>query len=71
MILRRHFLLAGSDQRAPRHGPVARVSTGVLITATVLLLLALLGAAVAAWVITRQPSDQPLQVPSVSQARFS
>jgi hypothetical protein len=36
--------------------------------ATVLLLLVLLGAAVAAWVITRQPPDQPLQVPSVSQA---
>jgi hypothetical protein len=71
MILRRRFLLAASDQRATRGSPVARVSTGVLTIATVLLLLVLLGAAVAVWVITRQPPDQPLQVPSVSQARFS
>jgi hypothetical protein len=39
--------------------------------ATVLLLLMLLGAAIAAWTITRQPPEQPLQVPSVSQAYFS
>ena len=68
MILRRLFLLVASDQRATRNRPAARVSTGVLMIATVLLLLVLLGAAVAAWVISRQPSDQPLQVPSVSQA---
>jgi hypothetical protein len=37
------------------------------MVATVLLLLALAGAAIAAWVITRQPPEQPLQVPSVSQ----
>jgi hypothetical protein len=35
--------------------------------ATVLLLLVLAGAAIAAWVITRQPAEQPLQVPSTSQ----
>jgi hypothetical protein len=35
--------------------------------ATVLLLL-VLAAAVAAWVINREPPEQPLQVPSVSQA---
>jgi hypothetical protein len=68
MILRRLFLLVASDQRATRRSPAARVSTDVLMIATVLLLLVLLGAAVAAWVITRQPPDQPLQVPSVSQA---
>jgi hypothetical protein len=39
--------------------------------ATVLLLLMLLGAAIAAWTITRQPPEQRLQVPSVSQAYFS
>jgi cell division septal protein FtsQ len=72
MILRRRFLLAANDLRATRRSPLARVSTGVLMIATVLLLLVLLGTAVAAWVITRpQPPDQPLRVPSVSQARFS
>jgi hypothetical protein len=35
--------------------------------ATVALLLALAGAAIAAWVITRQPADEPLNVPSVTQ----
>jgi hypothetical protein len=35
--------------------------------ATVVLLLALAAAAIAAWLITRQPHEQPLQVPSVSQ----
>jgi hypothetical protein len=39
----------------------------VLMIATVVLLLVLLGVAIAAWVITRQPSEQPLQVPSVSE----
>ena len=67
MILRRHFLLAASDQHATRRSPVEGISTTVLMIATVLLLLVLLGAAIAAWVITRQPPDQPLQVPSASQ----
>jgi hypothetical protein len=40
----------------------------MLMIATVVLLLALAGAAIAAWVITRQPPEQPLQVPSTSQA---
>ena len=67
MILRRRFLLAASDQRIPPSGPVARVSTTVLMIATVVLLLVLMGVAIAAWVITRQPPEQPLQVPSVSE----
>jgi hypothetical protein len=36
--------------------------------ATVALLLALAGAAIAAWLITRQPAEQPLNLPSVAQA---
>jgi hypothetical protein len=36
--------------------------------ATVALLLAVASAAIAAWVITRQPADQPLDLPSVAQA---
>jgi hypothetical protein len=36
--------------------------------ATVLLLLMVIAVAIAAWVITRQPADQPLQIPSVSKA---
>jgi hypothetical protein len=48
-------------------GPVARIPTPVLMIATVLLLLVLIGVAIAAWVITRQPPEQPLQIPSVSQ----
>jgi hypothetical protein len=36
--------------------------------ATVLLLLVLAAAAIAAWMINREPPEQPLQVPSVSQA---
>ncbi|HJY44162.1 MAG TPA: hypothetical protein VJ301_06040 [Propionibacteriaceae bacterium] len=39
--------------------------------ATVALLLALAGAAIAAWVITRQPTEEPLRIPSVAQAYFS
>jgi hypothetical protein len=35
--------------------------------ATVALLLALAGAAIATWVVTRQPADEPLNVPSVTQ----
>jgi len=57
-----------NDQRAAADGRLAGVSTTVLMTATVLLLLVLACAAIAAWVITRQPPEQPLQVPSVSQA---
>jgi hypothetical protein len=60
--------LVANDQRATPGSPVSRISTTVLMIATVFLLLALLGVTIAAWVITRQPPDQPLQVPSVSQA---
>ena len=67
MILRRRSRLAVSDQRVPPSGPVARVSTTVLMIATVVLLLMLMGVAIAAWVITQQPPEQPLQVPSVSE----
>jgi hypothetical protein len=67
MILRRRSLLAASDQRIRRTGPVARIPTPVLMIATVFLLLVLIGVAIAAWVITRQPPEQPLQIPSVSQ----
>jgi hypothetical protein len=48
---------------------VARVSTTVLMIATVALLLAVAGAAIAALVITRQPAEQPLDLPSVAQAQ--
>jgi hypothetical protein len=68
MILRRRSLLGANDQHAPTRSPLTRVSTTVLMIATVLSLLVLLGAVIAAWVITRQPPDEPLQVPSVSQA---
>jgi hypothetical protein len=47
---------------------VARVSTMALMIATVALLLTVAGAAIAAWVITRQPPEQPLDLPSVVQA---
>jgi len=57
-----------NDQRVSADGRLAGVSTTVLMIATVLLLVVLAGAAIAAWVITRQPPEQPLQVPSVSQA---
>jgi hypothetical protein len=57
-----------SDRQAPSAERSARLSTTTLMIATVLLLLALAGATIAAWVITRQPPEQPLQVPSVSQA---
>jgi hypothetical protein len=39
--------------------------------ATAAPLLVLTGAAIAAWMITRQPAEQPLDLPSVSQAQFS
>ena len=47
---------------------VVRVSNTVLMIATVALLLAVAGAAIAAWMITRQPAEQPLNLPSVAQA---
>jgi hypothetical protein len=47
---------------------LVRISSTVLMTATVALLLTVAGAAIAAWVITRQPAVQPLDVPSVSPA---
>ena len=50
---------------------VAGVSTALLMIATVTLLLAVAGAAIAAWVITRQPAERPLDLPSVAQAHFS
>jgi cyclic lactone autoinducer peptide len=53
-------------------GPrLAKVSTTVLMIATVVLLLAVAGTAIAAWVITHQPAEQPLDVPSVAQAQVS
>jgi hypothetical protein len=60
--------LAASDQRVRPARPLPRVSTTVLMIATVLLLMVLIGVTIAALVITRQPSEQPLQVPSVSSA---
>lgn len=68
MISRRRSLLAASDQRVTPTRPFTRVSTTVLMIATALLLLVLIGVTIAALVITRQPAEQPLQVPSVSQA---
>ncbi len=59
-----------SDQQAQTGERIPRVSTTTLMIATVLLLLVLAGAAIAAWVITRQPPEKPLQVPSVSQAHM-
>jgi hypothetical protein len=67
MILMRRSPLVASDQRIAAQR-VAGVSTTTLMIATILLLLVLAGAAIAAWVITRQPAEQPLQVPSTSQA---
>jgi hypothetical protein len=63
--------LVASAQRDSIHGRVTGVSTTVLMIATVTLLLAVVGAAIAAWVITRQPAEQPLDLPSVTQAHFS
>jgi CHASE3 domain sensor protein len=67
MILMRRSPLVASDQRIAAQR-AAGVSTTTLMIATILLLLVLAGAAIAAWVITRQPAEQPLQVPSTSQA---
>lgn len=60
--------MAASDQRMTPTRQFTRVSTTVLMIATALLLLVLIGVTIAALVITRQPAEQPLQVPSVSQA---
>jgi hypothetical protein len=46
---------------------VAGVSTTVLMIATVPLLLAAAGAAIAAWLITRQPAEQPLDLPTLTR----
>ena len=59
-----------SDQQAQTGERIPRVSTTTLMIAIVLLLLILAGAAIAAWVITRQPPERPLQVPSVSRAHI-
>jgi flagellar basal body-associated protein FliL len=63
--------LVDSGQQDATSGRVASVPTIVLMIATVALLLALAGAAIAAWVITRQPAEEPLRIPSVAQAYFS
>ena len=60
--------MAASDQRVRAARQFPRVSTTVLMIATALLLLVLIGVTIAALVITRQPPEQPLQVPSVSSA---
>lgn len=60
--------MAASDQRLRAAKQFPRVSTTVLMIATALLLLVLIGVTIAALVITRQPPEQPLQVPSVSSA---
>jgi hypothetical protein len=68
MILRRRSRLVASAQKDRTSRAVAGVSTTVLMIATVALLLAVAGAAIAAWLITRQPAEQPLDLPSVAQA---
>ena len=60
--------MVASAQKDRTSRAVAGVSTTVLMIATVALLLAAAGAAIAAWVITRQPAEEPLTLPSVSQA---
>jgi hypothetical protein len=62
--------LVASAQK-DRTGRRVAFSTTVLMIATVALLLALAGAAIATWLITRQPAEQPLDLPSVAQAYFS
>jgi hypothetical protein len=68
MILRRRSRLVISAPKYTTGTGVARVSTMALMIATVALLLAVAGAAIAAWVITRQPPEQPVNLPSVVQA---
>ena len=60
-----------SAQEDRTSGRVRGVSTTALMIAAVVLLLVLAGAAIAAWLITRQPAEQPLDLPSVAQAHFS
>ena len=71
MTLRRRSRLVANAQKNSTGARVAGVSTTLLMIATVTLLLAVAGAAIAAWVITRQPAEQPLDLPSVAQAHFS
>jgi hypothetical protein len=68
MILRRRSRLVIRAPKDTTSTGVARVSTMALMIATVALLLTVAGAAIAAWVITRQPPEQPLDLPSVVQA---
>jgi hypothetical protein len=68
MILRQRSHLVARAQKSGTSRRVSGVSTTVLMIATVALLLALAGAAIAAWLITRQPAEQPLNLPSVTQA---
>ncbi len=63
--------MVASAQKDRTSRGVAGVSTAVLMIATVALLVAVAGAAMAAWLITRQPAEQPLDLPSVAQAHFS
>jgi hypothetical protein len=60
-----------SGQQDATSGRVLGVPTTVLMIATVVLLLAFAGAAITAWVITRQPAEEPLELPSGAQAHFS
>ena len=69
MILTRRFLLAVNARRVSAERAI-RASTKTLMIATILLLLALAQATIAAWVITRQPAERPVHVSSVSQARL-
>ena len=63
--------MVASAQKESTGAGLAGVSTTVLMIATVALLLAVAGAAIAAWVITRQPAERPLDLPSVARAYFS
>ena len=63
--------MVASAQKDKSSGRVAGISTKVLMIATVALLLALAGAAIAALPITRQPAEQPLDLPSVAQGYLS
>jgi cell division protein FtsN len=63
--------LVGSTQKERTSKRAVGVSTTVLMMVMVALLLAVAGAAIAAWMITRQPADQPLDLPSVTRAHFS
>ena len=63
--------MVASAQKDRTSTGAAGVPTTVLMIATVALLVAVAGAAIAAWLITRQPVEQPLDLPSVAQADFS